>query len=69
MSFLFGSPRLPPVAPPPPAPEVTPGDEAGIIGERRETARKSRGRRSTLLTSSQGVLDRPSTLKPKLGGF
>ena len=69
MSFLFGSPKLPPVAAPPPAPEVTPEDDSQLISDRRENVRKSRGRRSTLVTSGQGVLDRPSTLKPKLGGF
>ena len=69
MAFLFGSPKLPPVAPPPPKPEITPDDTAALREQERTRQRTSRGRRSTMVTGGLGVQGPASTLKPKLGGY
>lgn len=69
MATLFSTPKLPPVAPPPPKPEIAPEDKAALFEAERTRQRTSRGRRSTLLTSGLGVRDQATTLKPKLGGY
>lgn len=66
---MFSTPKLPPVAPPPDKPEITPDDTAALQTAEREKKRTSRGRRSTMLTGGLGLQDSASTLKPKLGGY
>lgn len=67
MSFLFGTPKLPPVPAPEPKPEVTAEDVTKIEEGKRKRARS--GRQSTILTSGLGVQDQPLVKRATLGGY
>ena len=67
MSGLFSTPRLPPVPPPEPKPEIKAEDEAALRAKERKRA--SGGRRSTILTSGQGIQDKALVKRQTLGGY
>ena len=54
---IFGgsSPPPPPVPPAPPIPEIDDGSAALKAEEEKRRIRKMKGRKSTILTSAQGV--------------
>ena len=74
MGILFSPkmPALPPVQPLPPAPsgELSQEEKDRIAKEQRDTERRRRGRRSTILTSPLGIQEEAETEKKTLlGGY
>ena len=68
MSGLFSSPKLPPVPPPEPKPEIAAADQASIDQKERDRQRASSGRRSTMLTGGLGIQSDPLIKRSTLGG-
>lgn len=69
MTFLFRTPKLPPVPPPEPTPEVTAEDDSAINERLRRQQRSSKGRRSTMLTGGLGIQNTAAVKRQTLGGY
>jgi hypothetical protein len=67
MSFGGGSPAPPPVLTQPPKETATDPEVQRAIERERELARRRRGRRTTILTSAEGVGEGQQGLKKELG--
>lgn len=69
MAGLFSTPKLPPVAPPEPKPEITPEEQTALNDKLRRQRMTTKGRRATLLTGGRGIQDEPLVKRSTLGGY